>query len=174
MGFLTPPSALTARRSAGESYQRTVVWDAASGSELFGLPLSRHVDFSPDGKTLLTDGILWDSSTGVQHKAVPYPGKPTAARFSHDGRYAVLGTEEGLTLVWDVGTGKEVARLSHDGAVRSAVFSPDDSSVFTSSGGDEAQMGMIRRWLWQGPQARRVCSMSLRTTNSPMSSRATG
>ena len=47
-----------------------------------------------------------------------------AAAFSPDGARIVTASDDKTARLWDAGTGKELARLAHEGPVRAAAFSP--------------------------------------------------
>lgn len=90
------------------------------------------VDFSPDGKTLVTGGSgtarLWDMTGRRQPTSLGgRSGQIDTAHFSPDGRTLLTGPEVQL---WDVHTRKRTGALA--GADRPAVFSPDGDMIATS------------------------------------------
>jgi WD40 repeat protein len=97
------------------------------------------VAFSPDGASVLTVGgneaRLWNAATGVEAMTLGPHGALASAAFSHDGRRMITASWDNSAKIWDVATGKDVARLvgKHRGAVNDAVFSPDDRLVATAS-----------------------------------------
>ena len=99
----------------------------------------RFAAFSPDGTRVLTatdfTAQLWDA-TGTAGKAefVWTPGAQIYhATFSPDGAYALTASEDHLTRLWDVKTGKEAAALPHPRRVRYAAFSRDGKMLLTAS-----------------------------------------
>ena len=56
-----------------------------------------------------------------------------AASFSPDGRTVVTASFDNTARLWDAASGKELQRLTHDGAVDAASFSPDGRTVVTVS-----------------------------------------
>jgi WD40 repeat protein len=78
------------------------------------------VDWSPDGKRILTAGLtpevkVWDASTGEQLLAPLLLGaKPLeAAQWSLDGRFIVARSDENTVRVWDAATGEPVTPVLH-------------------------------------------------------------
>ncbi len=56
----------------------------------------------------------------------------TAIAISHDGRYALTGSNDSSALLWEVASGREVRRfLGHGTWLTDAAFSPDDRYVLT-------------------------------------------
>ncbi len=88
------------------------------------------VDFSPDGRQLLTAGLtpvvrIWDAATGEQvSQALRLGTTPLeTAQWSLDGRFIVARSDDNLVRVWDSTTGEAVSpALSHSGYVRYAIL----------------------------------------------------
>ncbi len=59
--------------------------------------------------------------------------------FSPDGRYVVTGSADHTARVWDIETGEELARMTHDDQVITAVFSSDSKFVVSTSWDDTAR-----------------------------------
>ena len=79
------------------------------------------VRLSPDGRFLLSTGkdwskeaILWDFATGLELLRLKDPRQAhfLSAAFSHDSRYIVTGTENGVVSVWEVSTGRQIERFN--------------------------------------------------------------
>jgi DNA-binding SARP family transcriptional activator len=104
-------------------------------------PKDAHEATSPDGQTTATahvSAIQLAVDGRPTHRLVTPTDLPTALAFSPDGRYLAAGMSEvglppaGSTVVWDVDTGREVARFdSGEGAVDAHVWAPDGSSIWS-------------------------------------------
>ena len=119
------------------------------------------VEYSPDGRYILTSGFdfsggtggsarIWVASSGqvvftlVGHKAGLF-----SATFSRDGKYIVTGSKDNTARVWEAGTGKMLAELrGHTGAVNRAELSADDMHIITSS--DDGTARIYSR-IWFAP-----------------------
>ncbi len=53
--------------------------------------------------------------------------------YSLDGKYVVSGSLDNTARVWEVATGREVSRMTHDAGVSSVDFSPDGKYVASGS-----------------------------------------
>ncbi|MFZ5504351.1 MAG: toll/interleukin-1 receptor domain-containing protein, partial [Pseudomonadota bacterium] len=113
------------------------------------------VDFSPDGKRVLTasqDGSaqVWDAESGLPLSApLRHEGDVTHAAFSPDGRRVVTASIDDTARLWDAQSGEALgAPMRHEGGVRYAAFSPDGRRVVTVSGD-----GTARLWDAQSGQA---------------------
>ncbi len=128
--------------SAGEG--GTVrLWDSASGKEVKALhgqdPRVAAVAFSPDGRRLVVGGgdsrvRIWDVATGQQVR-VWDGGGAAGLVVSPDGKSAAVRSGKAVH-VFDMSTGREVARRELAGTVTALAFSPDGRglAIGTSAG----------------------------------------
>ena len=90
------------------------------------------LDFSPDGKTLITAGHsrwvnVWDVATGLRTKTIKMATAAiTDARLSVDGR-RLLTAEPNVIQIWDLATGVPVGQILTD-------VSPGKRVMFTKDG----------------------------------------
>jgi eukaryotic-like serine/threonine-protein kinase len=120
------------------------VWDLATGRELF--PLAGHdavvtaIAWDATGRLLATaslDGTvrLWQADTGQPVRQFDLGGEGLGLSFAVDGKRlaaatSVPGGKQGLVLVWDVATGRELLRRAVAGTgVRGVCFSPDGKTL---------------------------------------------
>jgi WD40 repeat protein len=124
------------------------LWDLAAGEQRLSLKQpqgARRVAFSPDGKQALAgshhtgQAILWDLETGKEiqrFRAGPPNGVIYGVAFTPDGRYAVTGSSAarpmGTVRLWEVATGKELARIEEDGAFYALAVSQDGKLLLTT------------------------------------------
>jgi len=64
-----------------------------------------------------------------------------AVAFSPDGTKVLTGSEDRTARIWDVSTGLEVHKLTHEDLVHAVAFSPDGTKVLTGSSDKTA-------WIW--------------------------
>jgi WD40 repeat protein len=139
------------------------LWDVATHKQL-GTPLTGNaaimssVAFSPDGKTLASDGCgqgcnggllqLWDFATH-QPIGAPLTGSMNSVAFSPTGKTLASGGYAWTIQLWDVATHKQLGTFpGHAGIVYSVAFSPDGKTL--ASGGCASNVGcaqgVIRLW----------------------------
>jgi WD40 repeat protein len=106
------------------------------GGSLFNL------DWSPDGKRLLTVGFgvkVWDTSTGEMLGA-PMVGD-RFARWSADGRFIATMTEDNRARVWDAATTEPVTPfLPHSDYIAWVCITPNNRLITSSS------TNLLRAW----------------------------
>ena len=73
-------------------------------------------------------------------------------RSSPDGRYVVSGSRDGTAWVWEVTSGHEVARLTHDDELSAVAFSPDGRYVVSGSIDNTARV-------WEAASGREVARL---------------
>lgn len=121
------------------------VWDVDAGkpvgSPLLHRPSLNSVEFSPDGRWLLTasddkTARVWDVATG-QQIGTPFQHEDSiaSARFSPDGRRILTASQDKTARVWDVSSGQMFGRtLNLYGLAASTGFSPDGREIVIRSG----------------------------------------
>jgi WD40 repeat protein len=106
------------------------------------------LEFSPDGRSLLTSGRyahLWDIDSGKDLRR--FEGHlagygATDVAFSRDGTMVATSSNDGTARVWEAATGKELKRFEgHHHIVRDVAFSPS-GKILATTGGDQT----VRLW----------------------------
>jgi WD40 repeat protein/serine/threonine protein kinase len=123
------------------------VFDVRAASELFtrrlpGPKISGVTAFSPDGRSLVTEGMeriqVCDARTGKETHTVPHqPGGCAALCFSPDGRRLAASHWWGhqvRVFDWDGEKLEEVGTLSHPGPVGHVVYSPNGKLLASGDG----------------------------------------
>jgi WD40 repeat protein len=132
-------------------------YEVATGKELRHIDTNAHCfALSPDGKQLVTgedrfleekrpDAVLhlWNAATGARIRTFDGPKKPEGSHascsyehvaFSPDGKVVVsCNTYDGMTRLWDVPTGKEIATYQAVGNACCALFTSNASQILISS-----------------------------------------
>ena len=133
-----------------------VVFDVATGDELFRLPRHRYsvnsISWSPDGRRIATASgdsavRVWDASTGrLEARLVGHTGIVLTVDWSLDSRRIVSGGSDGTARVWEVSEteSREILTLAaqQTRSATFAAFSPDGSHVLTGDAGITA----IKTW----------------------------
>jgi WD40 repeat protein len=142
---------LDGRYMVGGGWEFTAhVWDIFTGQEIASLDHDFYVwdrAFSPNGKYVVSstdDGFahVWDLSTGTKVHSVLHDDRQIDFAISSDSQYVVsAGCEEydtggypcirGGARVWELLTGKEVARMPQVPNISDVIFSPDGNYVAT-------------------------------------------
>ena len=110
-------------------------WKVVFITGRFELTKAAHKDaiwgasWTPDDRVISVsaDGTIkqWDSSSGQITRAGPrHPLGLTSISTSHDGRYAVFNSIEGLTQMWDLQTGDIVGKFESYARPTSAQIEP--------------------------------------------------
>ena len=136
-----------ASRSTDNSIRLWSIATGKEGKQFVGHEAYVHtVQFSPDGKRLLTAGNdatarLWDVATGKQLFVLsPVPFIYPSASFSQNGRIIFAITAWRKITIWDAETGKAMSTLEKNGINFNTMASRRGSMIVTGSDGS------IRTW----------------------------
>jgi WD40 repeat protein len=125
---------------------KLATWDAGTGEllEIHPVEMGGSGILSRDGGTLLTQGILRDVRSSREIARLPDAGRGESVAFSRDGALVIGGSvketqKNGMTYVssdglrvWEVATGKVVARLKTKSWVAQTAFHPDNRIIVTN------------------------------------------
>ena len=109
-----------------------------------------NVRFSPDGSCFITFNswptvAVWNTdSAKLRYPPLRHEDYVTSAAFSADSRYLATGGNDHSARVFELATGKELARLAQPHWVFDVAFSSDDRLLLTTS-----RDGTARLWDWQ-------------------------
>ncbi len=118
-----------------------------ASAEIPGDRPANPLDVSPDGATLAVatgnQVLRFDAVTlEVRGPALrAHTADVSEVGYSHKGRLLVSAADDGTAIVWDAASGDLLHRFVGRGGLRSAAFSADDRTVYTT-GGD----GAILAW----------------------------
>ncbi len=102
------------------------------------------IAIAPDGEIMLTGGadgslIAWRGQES--HPLPPQSGRITAVAIHPDGKTAVSANwrgddvyQPGNLVLWDLTTGQEIRRMSHQNGILDAAFTPDGRFLLAASG----------------------------------------
>jgi WD40 repeat protein len=121
-------------------------WDVTTGKQLHSFTghtaRINSVEFSPDGKTLLSSSmdetlILWDVASGNQLRAFIGHAEPVYdTAFSPDGQ-TMISISLSKLILWDMANGNQLHTFTGEiGDGHSVAFSPDGQTVISSTGNE--------------------------------------
>jgi WD40 repeat protein len=83
-----------------------------------------------------------------------------ALAYTPDGKHLISGAEDGTVRLWDVATGKEVARLDHEEVVKKLALTPDGKSLAVGCGWVNRQRQISLSWDQELPGFVRVWDLT--------------
>lgn len=108
--------------------------------------------FSPDGNLLAVaslDGVvrIYSKEGRLLHRLIDHKGPVYDINYSSDGRYLISASQDSSATIWDMKTGEQILRLAEPnfGAVKLAVFSPDNMRILIANEDGQAFIRNIQR-----------------------------
>ncbi|HMC11388.1 MAG TPA: WD40 repeat domain-containing protein [Pirellulaceae bacterium] len=130
------------------------IWDVKSGAQVTNLEGQPTIVWSlaatPDGKTLITSGydgkiIVWNVAEKKPQQTIEKKGWIRRVALSPDGKNFAAGMEDGSVILFEAEGPKELKTFkAHEAAVYDVAFSPDGTTLATSSTDKLAKL-----WDWK-------------------------
>ncbi|WP_327351536.1 TIR domain-containing protein [Streptomyces sp. NBC_01304] len=145
------PDSTVLATDSGETRPRVKLWDVRTRRQI-GKSMPGHtgdifaLDFSPDGKTLISSGEdslrMWNPATQRQI-GTPIHAEGWNLEFSPDSRTFATSTADNTVVLWDTATRHRIGetRPSHTAQISDIAFSPD-GTVFATASRDNT----VRLW----------------------------
>jgi WD40 repeat protein/class 3 adenylate cyclase len=162
------------KMAAVEDTGKTSVVDLATLRQLFetkpaGGGAVLDVAWSPEGKTFATVGLgghvqTWKANDGTlvrSYKGLHTPASSIA--FSPDGNRLAAGADDFNVHLWDVSTGREVAKLKAKSYLPHVAFSPDGKKLVATeqdANGPQAPPGGVAD-VWSLPDGKPLYSVDI-------------
>lgn len=148
----------TGRYLATGSYDDSVkIWNINEPNlfhEMTGHDQAVHVvTFNPTGTLLASASngatILWNTETGTLKKHLHGKNLVRSIAFNSTGNLVAAGTHAPAVAIWEVDTGKILAKLNgHTAGISGLIFSPDGSALITGT----LPANTIRTWILFNPK----------------------
>jgi WD40 repeat protein len=146
----------TSNDPTGEMLSAVFLWDPATRRRVGDTLPARVFAFSPDGKTVATDGghdnsvVLWDLHSRRQSQP-PLAGHTARIRcigFSPDGQMLASGGEDHSAVVWDLSVRRPEAHTltGHRAPVNAVAFNPQYPILATGSGDGTVILWDLDKW----------------------------
>jgi WD40 repeat protein len=145
------------------------IWDTDSGEVIRRYTVDPNyvfsASFTADRKRVVMSGSddrsssyasrVVEVATGAEVRRLRgYTDHIRALAFSPDGRYLLMGKDDGTASLWDLSAGREANRFEEPGSVTGVRFSPDGKIAMTGAHGPRRAVVS----LWDVPGKRRITS----------------
>jgi WD40 repeat protein len=136
------------KQVVGASYQRTLLWDVATGDVLRSWAQCRFASFDVTGKLLITDAGILPTDANALTVTFEYSGKPSAVAMSHDRTLYAVGTDDGEVHIWKIPEGKKLLNVKQSGTINAIAFGPNNAILYIASNGSADRPSLVTRCRW--------------------------